>query len=78
MRDLQAERKINIDTIAVTNSTMGKVHQTIFIAFSLNVNKYAMGKTSKQSLKNEIKSGLKEYLNACKTPCMATLIPIKI
>lgn len=58
-------------------SAIGKVHQTIFVTLSDNVNKYATGNTNITSLNNEIINGLIAYPSDCNTPCTATENPIK-
>ena len=47
------------ETIAVSTSAIGNVHQTISTTFEDNVNKYAIGKTNITSLSNAVKKGLK-------------------
>lgn len=53
---------------------MGKVHQTILVTLSDNVNKYAIGNTNITNLNNEISKGLAAYPIDCNTPYEPTNI----
>lgn len=65
---------INIEIMQVAISAIGKVHQTILVTLSDNVNKYATGNTNTTSLNNEIINGLIAYPSDCNTPYDPTRI----
>lgn len=63
--------------IAVKNSAIGKVHQTMLTTLLDKVNKYAIGNTKTTNLHKAVKKGLNAYRNAWRTPWIATVKPIK-
>lgn len=60
--------KMKNETIAVSDSAMGNVHQTIFTTLVESVNRYAIGNTNTASLKSAVKNGMNAYLSACSIP----------